>query len=66
VAERELEADVRRALLTVLWGASGVAPSVYDGMVREEGLVASFGAADRLPAWLSEADRRPLQPRSNR
>ncbi len=56
VAERELEADVRRTLLAVLWGASGEAPSVQDGMVREEGLVASLGAADRLPAWLSEAD----------
>ena len=56
VAERELESDVRRTLLAVLWGASGEAPSVYDGMVREEGLVASFGAADHLPAWLNEAD----------
>jgi len=56
VAERELEADVRHTLLQVLWGASGEAPSVYDGMVQEEGLVASFGAPDRLPAWLREGD----------
>ena len=56
VAERDLEADVRHTLLQVLWGASGEAPSVYDGMVQEEGLVASFGAPDRLPAWLREGD----------
>ena len=56
MAERELETDVRRTLLAVLWGGSGEAPSVYDGMVGEEGLVASFGAADRLSAWLSETD----------
>ena len=59
-AERELEADVRRTMHTVLWGASG---ERYAGLPTElppaegTGFLDLFGdVPDHLPAWLTPDD----------
>ena len=57
VAERELESDVRRTMLRLLYGLSGDAPRIASMMVAEEGLLASLDEPpNELPAWLTEAD----------
>lgn len=59
-AERELEADVRRTMHTILWGASG---EMYKGMPSEfppmegTGFLDMFtDVPDVLPHWLTSAD----------
>lgn len=59
-AERELEADVRRTMHTILWGASG---EMYKGMPSEfppmegTGFLDMFtDVPDVLPYWLTSAD----------
>lgn len=59
-AERELEADVRRTMHTILWGASG---EMYKGMPTEfppmegTGFLDMFtDVPDVLPHWLTSAD----------
>jgi len=59
-AERELEADVRHTMHTILWGASG---EMYKGMPSEfppmegTGFLDMFtDVPDVLPHWLSSAD----------
>lgn len=59
-AERELEADVRRTMHTILWGGSG---EMYKGMPSEfppmegTGFLDMFtGIPDVLPHWLTSAD----------
>ena len=63
VAEAELEADVRRTMLGMLYGASGdvvkdgVAKSLGDGhFSRSKGFVNSLPVPTKLPAWLTEED----------
>lgn len=58
--ERELEADVRRTMHNILWGASG---EMYKGMPTEFPAMEGTGFLDmftdipeRLPNWLTEAD----------
>ncbi|MGA0879404.1 MAG: alpha/beta fold hydrolase [Ilumatobacteraceae bacterium] len=59
-AERELEADVRRTMHTILWGASG---EMYKGMPTEFPPMEGTGFLDMfkdvpaaLPRWLTQAD----------
>lgn len=59
-AERELEADVRRTMHTILWGASG---EMYKGMPSEFPPMEGTGFLDMftdipdvLPYWLTSAD----------
>lgn len=59
-AERELEADVRKTMHQILWGASG---EMYKGMPSEFPPMEGTGFLDmfkdvpeRLPHWLTEAD----------
>lgn len=59
-AERELEADVRRTMHTILWGASG---EMFKGMPTEfppmegTGFLDMFAnVPDVLPHWLTSAD----------
>ena len=59
-AERELEADVRRTMHTILWGASG---SMYKGVPSEFPPMEGTGFLDMftdvpttLPEWLTAAD----------
>jgi pimeloyl-ACP methyl ester carboxylesterase len=59
-AERELEADVRRTMHQILWGASG---EMYKGMPTEFPPMEGTGFLDmfkdvpeHLPSWLTEAD----------
>jgi pimeloyl-ACP methyl ester carboxylesterase len=63
VAEAELEADVRRSMLSLLYGASG--DFVKDGNAKElsdghfprgKGFLDVMGVPAKLPAWLTEAD----------
>lgn len=63
VAERELEADVHRTMLSMLYGVSGdyvkdgVAPVLSDGhFPRGKGFLDTVSLPRKLPAWLSEAD----------
>ncbi len=55
-AERDLERDVRKTMVGLLYGASGDAPEVPDMMVGDAGMTAEFEAPDQLPGWLTEAD----------
>lgn len=59
-AERELEANVRRTMHTILWGASG---EMYKGMPTEFPPMEGTGFLDMftdvptaLPRWLTQAD----------
>jgi pimeloyl-ACP methyl ester carboxylesterase len=58
-AERELEADVRKTIRSLLYSGSGDAPPqqrwrfLYD---KSETLLSTCTDPDKLPAWLSEAD----------
>lgn len=59
-AERELEADIRKTMHQILWGASG---EMYKGMPSEFPPMEGTGFLDmfkdvpeRLPDWLTEAD----------
>jgi pimeloyl-ACP methyl ester carboxylesterase len=63
VAEAELEADVRRSMLSLLYGVSGdylkdgLATQLSDGHIeRGQGFLNAFSLPRKLPAWLSEAD----------
>ena len=58
--ERELEADVRKTMHQIMWGASG---EMYKGVPTEfppmegTGFLDMFsGIPDRLPDWLTQAD----------
>jgi pimeloyl-ACP methyl ester carboxylesterase len=63
VAEAELEADVRRSILSMLYGISG---DYLKGRKREElndghfdrgqGFLGAMTVPSKLPAWLTEAD----------
>jgi pimeloyl-ACP methyl ester carboxylesterase len=58
VAERELEADVRRSLKLILFAASGdgqFAPG-FAGKPKGQGLLDGMVDPAALPRWLSEAD----------
>lgn len=63
VAEAELEADVRRTMLSMLYGVSGDyvkdgnAKSLTDGhFPRGKGFLDTVSVPRKLPAWLTEAD----------
>ena len=63
VAEAELEADVHRTMLGLLYGASGdvvkdgVAKDLGDGhFPKGKGFLNSLHLPKKLPAWLTEAD----------
>jgi pimeloyl-ACP methyl ester carboxylesterase len=63
VAEAELEADVRRSVVSMLFGISGEnlktrAPGdVNDGHFEPgQGFLGAMSVPDKLPAWLTEAD----------
>lgn len=63
VAEAELEADVRRTMLSMLYGVSGDyvkdgnAKSLSDGhFPRGKGFLDIVSPPRKLPAWLTEAD----------
>jgi pimeloyl-ACP methyl ester carboxylesterase len=63
VAEAELEADVRRTMLSMLYGVSGDfvkdgnATSLSDGhFPRGKGFLDTVSVPKKLPAWLTEAD----------
>lgn len=59
-AERELEADVRRTMHTILWGGSGElyrgTPSEFPPMEGTGFLDMFTGIPDVLPHWLTSAD----------
>lgn len=59
-AERELDADIRHSMHTIMWGASG---EMYRGMPTEIPPMEGTGFLDmfkdvpsHLPAWLTQAD----------
>lgn len=56
VAERELEADVRRTMTAILCGESGEATRVPDLMVTDGGFLGGLEVLDPLPKWLTERD----------
>ena len=58
VAERELEADVRRSLKLVLYNISGEGASVgtFAGKPKGQGLLEGMTDPAALPPWLTEAD----------
>lgn len=63
IAEAELEADVQRTMLNMLYGLSGDyvkdgnAKSLSDGhFPRGKGFLDTISPPRKLPAWLSEAD----------
>ncbi|MBI5289158.1 MAG: alpha/beta hydrolase [Chloroflexi bacterium] len=58
VAEKELEADVRRSMKLILYGASGDAPPApgFAGKPKGAGLLDGMADPATLPAWLTEAD----------
>ncbi len=56
VAERELEADVRRTMRAFLCGESGDASRVPDLILRDAGLLDTLEDLDPLPSWLTEDD----------
>ncbi|HXW85579.1 MAG TPA: alpha/beta hydrolase [Candidatus Binataceae bacterium] len=58
-AERDFEADVRRSMKAVLYGASGDAPpgGRFEHLFpRSQRLLDNIKVPDKLPAWLTEAD----------
>jgi pimeloyl-ACP methyl ester carboxylesterase len=59
-AERELDADIRRSMHTIMWGASGEmyrgVPSEIPPMVGTGFLDMFSDVPDHLPSWLTQAD----------
>jgi pimeloyl-ACP methyl ester carboxylesterase len=58
IAEKELEADPRRSMRLILYGASGDAPPApgFAGKSKDLGLLDGMTDPATLPAWLTEAD----------
>jgi len=58
VAEKELEADVRRSMKLILYAASADAPPApgFAGKPKGAGLLDGMTDPATLPAWLTEAD----------
>lgn len=58
VAEKELEADPRRSLRLILYGASGDAPPApgFAGKPKGSGLLDGMTDPEKLPPWLTEED----------
>jgi epoxide hydrolase A/B len=56
--ERELEEDVRRTVLGLLYGASGDAPpqAAFGVFPKTARFIDGFRPPDKLPPWLTEAD----------
>jgi pimeloyl-ACP methyl ester carboxylesterase len=58
-AEADLEADVRRTMMALLYALSGDAPPEKRWrpvVAKGERMIAAGAAPERLPAWLTEAD----------
>jgi pimeloyl-ACP methyl ester carboxylesterase len=55
-AETELEADVRRSILSVLYAASGEGANFLQPKPKASKFLDGFEAPKKLPQWLSEAD----------
>jgi pimeloyl-ACP methyl ester carboxylesterase len=58
VAEKELEADPKRSLRLILYGASGDAPPApgFAGKPKNSGLLDGMNDPATLPSWLTEQD----------
>lgn len=59
VAEAELEKDVRRSILMMLYYASGDAPAAerFTGFfARGSGMLSAYAVPEKLPAWIQPAD----------
>lgn len=56
--ERELEEDVRKSLLSILFSASGDAPNgtAFGYFPKDRRFIDILTVPDRLPSWLSEQD----------